>query len=181
MKIGLSRTYLAHQGDGTARFTRQVKYNRFPSQVVFDECPSKFKGYSGPIGSGKSLALVMEAIKLAYINPGVLGLIGSPTYRMMMDSTLIEFETTLERFGIPHTVSRGKMELYLKEPNTTILLRSMENPERLRGMNLGWFGVDELSYCREEAWTRLQGRLRHPKAKVKRGFGVWTPKGRDWV
>jgi hypothetical protein len=48
-------------------------------------------------------------------------------------------------------------------------------------MNLGWFGVDELTYCKEDAWTRLEGRLRHPKARYKCGFAVWTPKGHDWV
>lgn len=133
--------------------------------------------------SGKSRALCMEAIKLAYINPGVLGLLGSPTYRMLADTTLIELEGALVENKIPHRLrhSAGDMSCYLPEPDTTILLRSMENPERLRGMNLGWFGVDELSYCREESWMRLQGRLRHPKARYKCGFGVWTPKGRDWV
>ena len=49
------------------------------------------------------------------------------------------------------------------------------------GTNLAWFGIDELSYCQEEAWTRLEGRLRDPKAKQLCGFGVWTPKGFDWV
>jgi hypothetical protein len=62
-----------------------------------------------------------------------------------------------------------------------ILLRSLDSPDRLRGPNLAWFGVDELTYCSEDAWLRLEARLRDPKAKKLCGFGVWTPKGFDWV
>jgi hypothetical protein len=57
----------------------------------------------------------------------------------------------------------------------------MENPERLRGPNLAWFAIDELTYARENAWTRMMGRLRHPQARRLCGCAVWTPKGYDWV
>ncbi|MFM2124049.1 MAG: hypothetical protein RL328_500, partial [Acidobacteriota bacterium] len=46
---------------------------------------------------------------------------------------------------------------------------------------LAWFGVDELTYTSEDAWLRLEGRLRDPKATELCGFAVWTPKGYDWV
>lgn len=181
LHVGRSESRVIPLDEHRGVFRRQVKYNRFPSQKVFDELDVKFKGFSGPVGSGKSAALVRECIKLAYLNPGVEGLLGSPTYRMLMDTTLIEMIGALEAHKIPYRFKGGDMTLTLTEPNSTILLRTMDNPERLRGMNLGWFGVDELTYCREESWQRLQGRLRNPKARIKRGFGVWTPKGRDWV
>jgi hypothetical protein len=57
----------------------------------------------------------------------------------------------------------------------------MDHFERIRGTNLAWFGIDELTYCRAEAWDRLEGRLRDPFAKQRIGFGCWTPKGFDWV
>ncbi len=62
-----------------------------------------------------------------------------------------------------------------------ILFRAVEEFERLRGSNLAWFGLDELTYTSEEAWLRLEGRLRDPKASRLCGFAVWTPKGYDWV
>ena len=67
------------------------------------------------------------------------------------------------------------------ETRSQILLRSVEEFERLRGTNLAWFGLDELTYTGEGAWLRLEGRLRDPKATMHRGFAVWTPKGFDWV
>ena len=57
----------------------------------------------------------------------------------------------------------------------------MDEFERLRGTNLAWFGLDELTYTPEAAWLRLEGRLRDPKAQRLCGFAVWTPKGYDWV
>jgi hypothetical protein len=57
----------------------------------------------------------------------------------------------------------------------------VDDYERLRGTNLAWFGLDELTYTAEEAWLRLEGRLRDPHASRLCGFAVWTPKGFDWV
>ena len=69
----------------------------------------------------------------------------------------------------------------LRETRSRLLFRSVDEFERLRGTNLAWFGVDELTYSQEEAWIRLEGRLRDPKASRLCGFAVWTPKGFDWV
>jgi hypothetical protein len=69
----------------------------------------------------------------------------------------------------------------MKDSGSRILFRPVEEFERLRGTNLAWFGVDELTYTQEESWLRLEGRLRDPLASRLCGFGVWTPKGYDWV
>jgi len=62
-----------------------------------------------------------------------------------------------------------------------IIFRPVDDFERLRGTNLAWFGLDELTYSPEGAWLRLEGRLRDPLADRLCGFAVWTPKGYDWV
>jgi hypothetical protein len=169
------------QQTGGIVYRRRIQYSQFPSQRKFDRLEHTFKGFSGPIGSGKSKALCFEAIKCAYRNPGVLGLIGAPTQKLLSASTAVELIATLEEQRIPFTYLKSASTIELREPESTILLRSMEQPERLRAMNLGWFGIDELTYCREAAWLRLEGRLRHPKAHFKCGFAAWTPRGRDWV
>jgi hypothetical protein len=142
---------------------------------------TRFKGLSGPLGSGKSYALVYEALFLTYLNAGCPGLIGAPTYPMLRDATQITFFSVLELEEIPHHFLKSENRVYFPETGSSILFRSMDDPERLRGTNLAWFGIDELTYCNPAIWTRLQGRLRHPKAERLEGFGVWTPKGFDWV
>jgi hypothetical protein len=152
-----------------------------PSQKRFHESGARFKGFSGPIGSGKSQALCQEAIKLSYQNPGRTGLIGAPTYPMLRDATVAALLESLVKNGIPHEVNRAENFLVMKETRSKILFRAVEEFERLRGSNLAWFGLDELTYTSEEAWLRLEGRLRDPKAARLCGFAMWTPKGYDWV
>jgi hypothetical protein len=152
-----------------------------PSQERFHDLPNRYKGFSGSINSGKSLALCHEALKLAYANPGCMGLIGAPTYPMLRDSTRTAFFQILEENRIPHRFLKAENRLWLPEPRSSVLFRTLDNPERLRGPNLAWFAVDELTYCKEPAWTRLEGRLRAKRARNLCGIAAWTPKGFDWV
>ncbi len=152
-----------------------------PSQARFHSSKARFKGYSGGVGSGKSLALAVEALSLALDNRGRTGLLGAPTYSMLRDATLPALVSTLESGKIDYELQRSEMVLQLRGNGSTILLRSLDAPERLRGPNLAWFGVDELTYCQEDSWVRLEARLRDPAASRLCGYGVWTPKGFDWV
>ena len=142
---------------------------------------ARFKGFSGPIGSGKSQALCQEAIKLAYVNAGRMGLLGAPTYPMLRDATQTALFEILDRSRIPYEHSKAENAVILKDTCSRILFRPVEEFDRLRGTNLAWFGLDELTYTQEEAWVVLEGRLRDPKAKRLCGFATWTPKGFDWV
>ncbi|MCB9385094.1 MAG: hypothetical protein H6509_10790 [Bryobacterales bacterium] len=133
------------------------------------------------MGSGKSMALVQEAIFLAFENEGRTGLVGAPTFPMLRDATLPALLGALDRAKIDYELRQAEMILRFPLCGSQILLRSLDAPERLRGPNLAWFGVDELTYCSEDAWMRLEARLRDPLAKKLCGYGVWTPKGFDWV
>lgn len=168
-------------GDGRRKADRRIEYSPLPSQKAFHTSPSRFKGFSGPIGSGKSQALCHEAIRLTYLNPGRLGLIGAPTYPMLRDATQRTLIEILDQNRIPYEFNKSEMAIRLKDTDSRIILRAVDHFERLRGTNLAWFGVDELTYTTEDVWLRLEGRLRDPKASRLCGFAVWTPRGRDWV
>ncbi|HEU0123430.1 MAG TPA: phage terminase large subunit [Bryobacteraceae bacterium] len=142
---------------------------------------SRFKGFSGPVGSGKSQALCQEAIRLAYVNAGRLGLLGAPTFPMLRDATQAALFEILDRCEIPYEFNKAENFIVFTEVGSKVLFRSLDDYERLRGTNLAWFGIDELTYCQEEAWLRLEARLRDPRAKMLCGYAVWTPKGFDWV
>jgi phage terminase large subunit len=166
---------------GKRECTRRIEYSPLPSQARFHESAARFKGFSGPIGSGKSQALCQEAIKLAYLNTGRLGLLGAPTYPMLRDATQTTLFEILDRSRIPYEHSKAENTVTLKDTGSRILFRAVEEFDRLRGTNLAWFGLDELTYTQEEAWVVLEGRLRDPKATRLCGFATWTPKGFDWV
>jgi hypothetical protein len=158
-----------------------ITYGQLPSQRLFHQLTNRFKGFSGPIGSGKSQALCQEAIRMSYINAGRTGLIGAPTYPMLRDATQATLFEILEANGIKYQHNKGENTVVLRGTRSKILFRPVEEFERLRGTNLAWFGIDELTYTQEESWLRLEGRLRDPKATQLCGFAVWTPKGYDWV
>ena len=166
---------------GTEIRERGIEYHPLPSQRRFHDSTARFKGFSGPIGSGKSQALCQEALKLTYLNPGRTGLLGAPTFPMLRDATQAALLEILERNRIPHEWNRAENFLVLRETGSRILFRAVEEFERLRGSNLAWFGLDELTYAPQQAWLRLEGRLRDPRASRLCGFAVWTPKGYDWV
>jgi len=165
----------------TGGIFREIAYNPLPSQKAFHSSTARMKGFSGPIGSGKSQALCHEAIRLTYLNPGRSGLIGAPTYPMLRDTTQQALFEALNSNGIPYEYAKAENVLQMKDSGSRILFRPVDEFERLRGTNLAWFGLDELTYSPEGAWLRLEGRLRDPKAKRLCGFAVWTPKGYDWV
>lgn len=152
-----------------------------PSQSDFAALTARFKGFSGPVGSGKSAALCFEVIRRGYLNVGRQGLVAAPTFGMLRDATLAALLVFLQEQEVAYDLRKSDGELTFISTGSLVLLRSLDEPERLRGTNLAWFGIDELSYSREEGWLRLEARLRDPRAEDLCGFAVWTPQGHDWI
>src|SRR2546425_13366166 len=99
------------EGTGRDKIFRQIAYSPLPSQEAFHNSAARMKGFSGPIGSGKSQALCHEAIRLTYKNPGRLGLIGAPTYPMLRDATQQALFEILNRNRIPHEFAKAENTL----------------------------------------------------------------------
>jgi hypothetical protein len=100
---------------------------------------------------------------------------------MLRDVTKRALLEILDNSDIPYEHNKTENHLYFKDTGSEIIFRSTDKPENLRGTNLAWFGVDELTFVDQDAWDRLQARLRHPKATHLCGFGACTPRGFNWV
>ena len=114
-------------------------------QEAFHGSDSRFKGFSGPVGTGKSAALCYESIRAAYCNIGRTGLIGAPTYPMLRDATIVTFSDLCESSGLPFRLNKSTSTITMTDVGSRILFRSLDDFERLRGSNLAWFGVDEMT------------------------------------
>src|SRR6266516_1556712 len=118
-------------GTGRDKIFRQIAYSPLPSQKLFHRSKARMKGFSGPIGSGKSQALCQEAIRMTYLNPGRTGLIGAPTYPMLQ-----AMFDVLRSNDIPYEYGKTENTLVMSDTGSRILFRSLDDFERLRGTNL---------------------------------------------
>jgi hypothetical protein len=74
---------------------------------------ARFKGFSGPIGSGKSAALCQEALRLSLVNTGRTGLIGAPTYPTDVNQTAFNQAINLpQATWTPATLACFKTECF---------------------------------------------------------------------
>jgi predicted phage terminase large subunit-like protein len=144
-------------------------------QMFFWTDPSRQRLFCGGVGAGKTFAGAIEVINQP---AGSLGIAVSPTYTMLKDTTLRTFLELYEHSGMIQSFNRTDMSMTLKG-NRTILWRSADKPEKLRGINAGWAWMDEAAFCEEEAYSVILGRLRRRPGRV---WLTTTPNGKaNWV
>lgn len=147
---------------------------------------TRYIGLVGGYGCGKTRAFCLKAIQLASINVGHTGMMCEPTNTMLNDVLVPEMRDLLEQYKIPYEFKQTPLPQFIlqfKGGQSKILLRSAENFGRLVGLNLGWFGVDEIdtAFNRNKAkimtmWRLLISRLRAQSPKPQ-GFVCSTPEG----
>lgn len=108
---------------------------------------------------------------------GSTGMCVAPTFRMLSDSTLATFLDLTRTGGVLRSFNKSDMHAQLVN-GTNILFRSADDPDRLRGTNLGWFFLDEGALCTHEVWLILIARLREAPG---RAWITTTPRGYDWL
>lgn len=108
---------------------------------------------------------------------GSVGMVIAPTYRMLRDSTLATFLYLTRTGNVLRSFNKTDMTAELVN-STRILFRSADDPDSLRGTNLGWFFLDEGALCDREVWLILIARLREAPG---RAWVCTTPRGFDWL
>src|SRR5690606_16299117 len=125
-------------------------------QMQFWHSPARFRMLSGGIGSGKTWAGALECLRQPAGSPGM---VVTPTSDMSEEPV-----KTLRAIAGPAVVEvkRGKGDRFLRlSDGKEIYFRSADNPDRLRGPNLGWFWMDEAGQMKDEyPWNVMIGRLR---------------------
>tara|TARA_Y100001973_G_scaffold42267_1_gene63098 strand:- start:15621 stop:16805 length:1185 start_codon:yes stop_codon:yes gene_type:complete len=135
---------------------------------------SKYRAFIGGIGSGKTFAGVIEILKQP---AGTRGAVIAPTYNMLKKAPIRTFLEITEASGLLKSFNKSELvaELY---NGTKIDFMTADNPERLRGLNLGWFWMDEAAMMSDDTWLIMLGRLRLSPGKA---WITTTPKGFNWL
>lgn len=156
-----------------------IRFRLRPKQKMFVENQERWSFYVGGLGAGKTHAGAVRSIYFSLQYPGSFGLIGAPTYPMLRDTTQRTFFELLP----PQLIAAyNKNEAKLTLTNgTEILFRSLDQPDRVRGLNLMWFWMDEAPFCGYYAWKVLKARAgrQDPRRFPAFGWATGTPKGKD--
>ena len=142
-----------------------IEMEALEAQVGFMDSSAFHTAYIGGYGSGKTYVCAMKAFVLSIINKDLPGMILAPTERMAEEVTGRAFREILERHDIPHKYMSGSKKIRFPW-GSDVFLRSAHHPDRLKGSNLAWVGIDEAAQMKEEAWLVALS-----------GLGIRRPRG----
>lgn len=143
-------------------------------QREFWTSDKQFRAFVGGVGSGKTHAGVMEILRQP---AGSIGMVCAPTFTMLKDATMRTFNEICEKTNALKDYRAGEMIATLIN-GTTVAFRSADDPDRLRGPNLGWFYLDEAAMMTPDVWRIMIGRLRRMPS---RAWVTSTPRGKNWL
>lgn len=149
----------------------------------------------GGIGSGKSTCGAHFVIDQILSVPEVPGFIAANSYDQLSTATLKELFYWLEQYGIEFVSDRRpplswramklktyKNTVHILSPTNnkavTIFTRVLSTPDNLRGMEFGWYWLDELRDTEEYAYNMILGRMRG--YDYIRGLATTTTNGESW-
>ena len=126
--------------------------------------------YGGAVGGGKSAALCTEGIQLSLDYPGNVGYLCRHELSSFRRTTLM----TLERF-LPDKLVRQhhQTECFIRLENGSMIyyggLEDSDNitKNRIKSMDLGWFGIDQAEETSESNFFLLASRLRLNLPKIR--------------
>ncbi len=147
-----------------------MTYIPSPKQVEAHCATEQFLGFGGAMGGGKTRWLC-EAAKLFSISyPGNFGLLGRQsgpalkvsTMEVFFDEVMIPGSDEWKELGCKYNKAEGMIWFQNLEPVSKIWFTGFDNDniERIKSLNLGWFGVDEATEITESLYLMLCTRLR---------------------
>jgi PBSX family phage terminase large subunit len=162
----------------------QTRVKPFAEQRAFLETEKKYYGYISGVGAGKTYAgIVRTILNMTEWNPGEMGAIVAPTRQMVVNVIIPEMRQ-LGLFDSPvgwTYSSAHSEEPGIHAPNgSRALVLSADNRktiERLRGLNLAWFWIDEESEVPPRAREILTQRIR--VGEYRNGYVTTTPSGKN--
>jgi hypothetical protein len=150
-------------------------------QTKFLQSPALFRRYQGGQGSGKTLAGVWQIRRWAKLLDNAVFIATEPTYPMVRDILIPEFERQWKEAEEEHLVEwRASSMKYVLANGSEIWLRQCEKFDSLRGPSVAGVLMDEGAQSPHKAFQILCGRMR------QRGFPhlfmvTGTPRGENWM
>ncbi len=150
---------------------------------------TKYRGYVGGFGSGKTFVGCCDLLIFALQNPGIVQGYFGPSYPAIRDIFYPTLEEAAEMMGVRCVIKTTDKEVALYRGSAyygTIICRSMDRPDSIVGFKIARALVDEIDVLdakkAENAWNKIVARMRLVIPGVVNGIGVTTtPEGFKFV
>jgi Terminase large subunit, T4likevirus-type, N-terminal/Terminase RNaseH-like domain len=155
-------------------------------QAAFVNAEEQFPALVAGFGSGKTQAAIMRALKLKFAHPKQDIAYYLPTYDLVRMIGYPRFSDILTRAGIKFGLNKADHVITLRGKGS-IIFRTLDNPDRIVGYEVGDSIVDELDTLKIEdakrAWQQIIARNRQKKAGGARNTVsvATTPEGFKFV
>jgi len=146
---------------------------------ILDNPNCRFAWYCGGFGSGKSFIGSHIAVILAMSAPGGRGLISRQT---LVDLKATTMKTFFEVCDPRLILKFNKTENLLTMINGhEIYFWGLDDIEKLKSLEIGWFWFDEVDEVGVETFKVAQGRLRNKKQPKRLGYITSNSEGKNWT
>lgn len=156
-------------------------------QIIFRDSLEKYKLFGGGVGGGKSRAICAEGIRLSFIYPFNRGFLcrseGEAFRRTTLNTLLSAISEVEEMMGQRIVVRNGhnQTKKEIRFINGSMIMYgglgvTPEDQDRIKSLEIGWFGVDEASEAPYKVINMLKARLRLklPDGSYPRYFGMYA-------
>jgi hypothetical protein len=161
---------------------KKIHYEMLPYQREFHESVKPKAYLSCGYGGGKTYSLVMKCFRLMNENPGLSGGILSPTLQMYKKDIVPTVQEICAANSIRYRYN--KSESVWTFPNTgskVYAFHSEDEGRSIRGPNLAWGAINEVTLCSREAFLAFIARIRLKKAGRLQTVMSGTPEGFNWA
>lgn len=163
--------------------TQTVEIELLPHQHdLMMDTSHRVMGLAAGYGGGKTFVASFKHVYLMTLNPGADSIFAEPTNALLTQLAFPALEHALTTMGIPFKLVKSPIPIYTCMVNgvkTRLVCCSMENYERLIGLNCSHVTLDEFDTTKQEiayqAFIKLLGRLR--AGNVRQLNIVSTPEG----
>ncbi|MFP5437252.1 MAG: phage terminase large subunit [Bacteroidia bacterium] len=154
-------------------------YQPKPKQALAHKCRAKYVLFGGAMGGGKSWWLCSEAIKQAMMYNGNRLVIVRKELSVLRRTTLITFLSICPKEIIRNFNQTSLEVTFINDSVLTFLDANVaKDPllQKIKGLEIGWFGIDEANEVSVEVYQVLKTRLRWtlPNGKFPRYEGRLT-------
>lgn len=175
----------------------RFEYQPLPVHHPFHTSTARLRVMFGAFGSGKTYAVIAEAIAWCLEQPGIRGAIVRKTVPQLRDATEPIVLELIPYDLLRHCETKksgGHIERIIFPNGSVILFRSMDDPIKWRSLNLGFICFDEMNEISEDAFNEVFSRVRqrditaearaagYKHEITRRGiWGATNPSGHDWI